>query len=243
MSSSKIEHAFTNVYQKQQWGQEGGGSGSGSTEVHAAGASRIVFHVLMAFNLQSMIDAPCGAMVWQKPLMNQLLVEIPSFRYLGMDVVNSVVKRNQLQFEKQWSIHRNVSQVNPGFRVDFMHADLAQKEFPMPIGYDLILSRDALQHNRLDDVWQILSNFARSTAKYLLIGSYPDGSFYCRYTASGSPNIELAHPGGFYCIDLQRDPFSLVPKRVFREATNDRKTLYLFDRSELANQLKALGKA
>jgi hypothetical protein len=239
MPHSSVEESFTSVYKKQQWGQEGAGSGPGSSEVSAAGASRILFHVIMMFNVNSMIDAPCGGMVWQAPLLNQLVHAVPGFRYIGIDVVGSVISRNERRFSTQWSIHKNVSKVNPGFAIQFAQADLASKDWSTPPGFDLIFCRDALQHNKLTDVWRILRHFADSDANYILVGSYPDGSMYCRYTEDGSPNINLSHTGGFFCVDLQRTPFNLSPTKVFREGTHDRKTLYLFERSALRRQLQA----
>jgi len=235
---SSNEEPFTRIYKKKQWGTEGKGSGPGSAQLQAAGASRILYHVIMMVNATSVIDAPCGAMDWQTPLLNQLIPTVPSFHYLGVDVVADVVSYNQRMFDVQWSLHKNISKVNPGFSVEFVQADLADKNWNVPYGYDLILCRDALQHNTLSDVWRILQRFANSEAKYFLVGSYPEGSMYCRYTRDGSPNINLSHAGGFFCVDLQKPPFNLVPSQIFREATHDRKTLYLFSRLELLSQLQ-----
>ena len=55
MPQGGIEKSFTDIYKRQQWGPEGGGSGPGSSEVYAAGASRILFHVIMMFDIKSMI--------------------------------------------------------------------------------------------------------------------------------------------------------------------------------------------
>ena len=232
-----VAQAFTNVYARAAWGNEGGRSGPGSSELQASGASRIVFHLIMALNLQSMIDAPCGAMVWQTPLLHQIVFNVPGFRFLGIDVVNSVVEKNNQRFAHQWASIKNVTKFNPEFSVNFAQANLADKDWSVPRGHDLLLCRDALQHNKLRHVWRILYNFAESDVKYLLIGSYPDGSFYCRYTEGGSPNIDIRNPGGFFCIDLMREPFNLRPMKILREGTHDRKTLYLFDRESLRRDL------
>ena len=238
MPQASIEKSFTDIYKRQQWGPEGGGSGPGSSEVYAAGASRILFHVIMMFDIKSIVDAPCGGMVWQAPLLNQLVHTVPTFRYLGVDVVGTVISRNEKKFAKQWRVHKNVTKASPGAAIQFAQADLASRDWYVPAGFGLIFCRDALQHNKLSDVWQILRHFANSYAKYVLVGSYPDGSMYCRYTKDGSPNIDLAHTGQFFCIDLQRAPFNLSPTKIFREGTHDRKALYLFERSALQRQLQ-----
>lgn len=43
---------------------------------------------------------------------------------------------------------------------------------PLPSGYDLVWSRDSLQHVPLHGTWQFLNNVRASGAKYLLVGSY-----------------------------------------------------------------------
>lgn len=42
----------------------------------------------------------------------------------------------------------------------------------LPSGYDLVWSRDSLQHIPLHGAWQFLNNVKASGAKYLLVGSY-----------------------------------------------------------------------
>jgi hypothetical protein len=43
---------------------------------------------------------------------------------------------------------------------------------PLPSGYDLVFSRDSLQHIPMHGAWQFLNNVKASGAKYLLVGSY-----------------------------------------------------------------------
>lgn len=46
----------------------------------------------------------------------------------------------------------------------------------LPSGYNLVWSRDSLQHIPLHGAWQFLSNVKASGAKYLLVGSYVKSS-------------------------------------------------------------------
>ena len=85
---------FYKHLQKQPLGHRGVGIRKWVHRGGCFGASRIVFHVLMAFHLNAMIDAPCGAMAWQTPLLNHLVHTKPGFRYLGIDVVKHVVQKN-----------------------------------------------------------------------------------------------------------------------------------------------------
>ena len=77
----------------------------------------------------------------------------------------------------------------------------------LPSGYDLIHTRDALQHLECTLIASALHNFAWSGAKYLLVGSY-DGA--------GNRNISS---GDYFDIDLRSPPFSLEPLAVLSENT------------------------
>ena len=63
---------------------------------------------------------------------------------------------------------------------------------PLPKGYDLVFSRDSLQHIPMHGAWQFLNNVRASGAKYLLVGSY---------ATSAAPNTNIAAGGwGFDCL-------------------------------------------
>ena len=100
---------------------------------------------------------------------------------------------------------------------------------PLCARYDLIFSRDALQH-KLKDNWRILSTFARSDAKYLLLSSYP----------GTTRNLNVA-PGQYWPNNLAAPPFLLIPKRNLSEEFEG-KYLYLYDRAALAEELVRRGK-
>jgi hypothetical protein len=57
---------------------------------------------------------------------------------------------------------------------------------PLPSGYDLVWSRDSLQHIPMHGVWQFMNNVKASGAKYLLVGSY---------IKVGAPNREIGAGG------------------------------------------------
>ena len=150
---------FSNIYRSDCWFSDGGGSGRGSTLENAAGAARVIFHVMLHYKLSSLVDAPCGAMVWQRPLIAHLRQLVPTFRFLGVDVAHGVVAANRDRFAASKS------------HITFEQADLAVAGTKLSEGYDLLLSRDALQHNTIQDVWGMLATFALSHVTYLLIGT------------------------------------------------------------------------
>ena len=208
---------FERVYRTHRWGADGGGSGPGSTFEQSMGASRVLFHVILSLNVNSVVDAACGAMTWQSKLLPQLLSLKPSLRYMGLDAAQQVVDQNNLLFRHYYP------------NVRFQYTELESVVIPPT---DLIFSRETLQHNTLTGVAQILHRFAQSNASHILTTSYPNGSHYCR----GPINRPIA-TGDFFCIDLARKPFQLHPVAKFEEIAFDKKWLYLYDRASLARQL------
>jgi hypothetical protein len=194
---------FENIYRKRTWGSRGAGSGLGSNLKYARGAARIVTHVVAMLGAHSLIDAPCGGREWQTPLVHELQKRDPNFRYLGLDVSETALSKNS----------------DP--RLPTRQHDLAST--PLPSGYDLVLTRDTLQHNSQENIFSILLKFACSDAPHFLIGSYAD---------SKDTNRRIK-TGGYFPIDLRKPPYSLEPWKDFAENTRDHKHLYLYNRSQL----------
>jgi hypothetical protein len=71
----------------------------------------------------------------------------------------------------------------------------------LPSGYDLVWSRDSLQHIPMHGAWQFLNNVKASGAKYLLVGSYIK-------SAAANGNIPAGGRSGtlMSCHDLQALP-------------------------------------
>jgi hypothetical protein len=205
---------FSRVYRESIWSSAGHGSGSGSDMLNAQGAARILYHVVLQHNITSMIDAPCGGMEWQPQVLYQLRLQVgTAFRYLGLDVVPSVIENDRRITERPLPITPGKYQEQLDYhKADFMEfrvADLVTT--PLPSGYDLIMSRDAMQHNSFDSVWAILRNMAAADVRYLLLASYTSGRN--RDIAGG---MERYVGTGFH-INLARDPFSLAPLAIYRE--------------------------
>ena len=148
--NNSVSNVFDWIYKTQYWGSDGGGSGTGSSIQVAAGARRVIEHLVYRLKIRSMIDAPCGAMTWQAPMLQELKRRDPAFRYFGVDIVDSVVQRNA----QQLSHLANVSFATMNLETD-----------ALPRGYDLILSRDAMQHNSFDTIKSMLQTFVATDAR------------------------------------------------------------------------------
>lgn len=72
-----VQAEFERIYQQSAWGKEGGGSGTGST-THATRYAKTVLELVMhKYRLHSIVDAPCGAMVWIPTVLRALRERIP----------------------------------------------------------------------------------------------------------------------------------------------------------------------
>ena len=170
----------------------------------------------MSLQIVSVLDAACGGMVWQRQLIPHVQTTIPNFRYIGVDASSVIIQKNREELP----------------HLNFTVASLVDLQIPPSV--QLILNRDALQHNSYSNIYKILRNFASSNASYILITNYPEGSGYCG-KRSGNHNIKT---GGWFCIDLEQRPFLLTPDKKIKEGTSDKKWIYLYSRRNLKAQLK-----
>ena len=149
---------FESIYNNSVWGSEGGGSGAGSDGTYAIGANYILHLVIYKYGLTSLLDAPCGAVSnsWTKPLITSLASEIPCFKYFGVDVVPSVIALNSAAFSSMdWA--------------NFGEVDLSSSDVEIPNGYDIILSRDALQHDSTEKEGSVVSPVSGNTNELRLM--------------------------------------------------------------------------
>ena len=202
-----IKNMFDFIYNKKLWGPDGGGSGYGSDVNYTINTRNILHNIIKKYNISSMVDAPCGAMMWMPLLLANLSLETNKhFKYHGIDVVESVInasKNRFANFSEEWK---------------FSVVDFSQQNIPE--NYDLIFSRDALQHLPLDKVINALEIFSKSKgSKYLAVGSY--------VKSSSNKNIKV---GEYFPIDLTRAPFNLGQYiELIDEKTKDLKHIVLYD--------------
>jgi hypothetical protein len=153
-----------------------------------------------------MIDAPCGAMAWMPILLKRLSNETNrTFRYFGVDVVESVVNKSIGKFQN--------------FSGEWQFATIDFTRQQLPHGYELIFSRDALQHLPIVKVVAALRMYASTRgARYLLVGSYLNGQ------------NQKIKTGDYYSIKLIDPPFNLKQYvEIFDEQMPGGKHLILYD--------------
>jgi len=215
-----VESAFNKIYNENICGTGGGGSGAGSEDSYAIVARQILQLIAYKYNVVHLIDAPCGhvSKSWMKTSIALLRQQLPCFKYYGVDVVQSVIDDNKILY------------TNSSF-VTFEAIDLSSSEAKLPSGYDLILSRDGLQHLSYKSISGIFSTYCRSDATFLLVGSYLE---------SERDNADISN-GNFFYINLMKPPFSFPePLELFSEFpmgrnTIDAKQLLLYNMTTLCS--------
>ena len=194
-----MQEKFENIYRTNQWGSvaDNGGSGDGSNSAATQYTMSCIRAVVNKYELTSMADAPCGGMHWMPTLLRDLRGDFPDFRFFGVDIVRSVIEANQAKFVNETWMQFNV--------LDFTQTSV-------PDDVQLILCRDALQHLPLEKAIDALELFAKSKARFLLVGSY---------FGADNTNRQI-DAGDYYDINLTLEPFALAGyQHVYREHTQE----------------------
>lgn len=119
MSEGKLEEYFSRIYEKEEWGGSGPGSGSYFTIEYRAFLQRF-----MALNrVRSIVDIGCGD--WQF----SRFLDLDGVSYIGFDVVQVIVDRNRARYSAG------------NIRFELMPDDVDV----LP-GADLLIVKDVMQH-------------------------------------------------------------------------------------------------
>jgi hypothetical protein len=203
LQRNSFRAAFEDVYNRKAWGEWGAGSGPGSS-LNTTGVLRGgLLELIIKYKVKSMIDSSCGGMLWMPEVIEKVREQIPDFKYLGLDVACALITNHTAAFAAK-----------PYMR--FQCLDVCYE--PIPSGYDLIFSRDSLQHLPMAAAYAFLYNVAHSNAKYLLVGSY--------VSLDKDDNRDIGSAGQrFYNIDLLRPPYNVRPAPLYiLNETDTRKT-------------------
>jgi hypothetical protein len=200
-----VQKIFEGIYTKRTWGSvRSGGSGPGSAPEATRELRGRLVQLTRQLRLSSIVDVTCGAMAWQYRLLRDLgdLQDRnhSEFRYHGVDIVDELVRKNQAWFDSH-----PIDKV----QVSFSLSDMTNA--PPPAGFDLLLSRDTLQHFSYPMIVSTLRQWSRAAAKWVLVSSYPN--------ATRNRNLPQDSIGvRTFSIDLLKAPFCLpAPAAIFAE--------------------------
>ena len=177
-----IKNRFNEIYKKNLWRSKETRSGEGSELNYTLPLRKWLIRKLKKLKIKILVDAPCGDFNWMK-----MIISKTNIYYFGLDIVNSVIKKNKLY-----------SNTKTSFKV----ANICKDPLPK---CDLLMVRDCLFHFSYKDIDKFLKNISKTKFKYLLITNHiVEKNFMNRDIITGD----------FRKINLFRYPFNFNNKKV-----------------------------
>jgi SAM-dependent methyltransferase len=205
------QQAFSAIYAANRWGSPESPSGPGSELAQTLVIRQNLPPLLQRLNVKTHLDASCGDFHW----MSQ--VDLSPVRYIGIDIVPSVIAANQERYA--------------GPDRQFLQGDIVTDPLPPA---DLVLCRDCLMHLSFTEIRAALQNLCRTGAAHLLLTTFP----------GTTRNADIGH-GGWWPMNLQLPPFRLPAPLEFwpedppdEEARQLRKSLALWSRASVEQALE-----
>ncbi len=141
-----MDQVFQVIHDTNLWGASESISGLGS-ELDATAKLRAELpDLLRDLGTAVLLDIPCGDFAW---LSRSAL---PVARYIGADIVNSIVESNRKRYAGE-----------------FLHLDLCSSELPKA---DVVLCRDCLVHLSFAYIEQAIANLKRSGSTWVLTTTF-----------------------------------------------------------------------
>jgi len=181
----QVRDIFTSYYKYNKWLDPETRSGAGSNMQQTAVIRAVLPDLLRQYHIRTLVDLPCGDFYWMRTL------ELDLDLYIGLDIVESLVRHNQEHFSRkgrEFRIFNAIDEIVPAC--------------------DLVFSRDMLVHFSNEHILATLRRVAQSQATYLLT---------THFNASGMTNKDIA-TGCWRPINLEMAPFNLpAPLLAFSE--------------------------
>ena len=137
---------FAKIHEMNLWGAEASRSGLGSEPASVKALAAVLPSLCKKLEVRTLVDAPCGDGNWiaSLPLGHE--------RYIGLDIVPSVISDLSRRFAKEPSREYRVT-------------DLTAQPPPEA---DLLLCRDCLVHLSFENIARVITGFQSSRSKWLL---------------------------------------------------------------------------
>lgn len=188
-----LKETFTEVYRTNCWGGKDGEicSGSGSLIKYAPKYRQLIQELVEKYKIKNVVDLGCGDFAIGKEIL------IDNVKYIGVDIVEDVIKRNAKEFSNDLTEFRCLNIV----------------EDPLPEG-ELCLIRQVLQHLSNSQIRTVLKK-CKQYRFVLITEHYP-------VTKELIPNLDISHGGGTRiglksAIVLDKKPFSLKNSQLVLE--------------------------
>jgi SAM-dependent methyltransferase len=217
-----LDNIFERIYSESIWGTAGDGSGEGSEPYFTHGLCMQLQQFVQMFEVQSILDAPCGSAKW----VPQLLASMPNVSYTGVDISATAVRRAITNLQ---NVPNNV-RIYKGNLVELTAEDTEWSSK----SYDLVLCRDCLQHLSYSDILGVLKNLAQVDTQWYAFGSYMTHINENSNITTGNDN---------FLINLMYQPFNMIPDYILAELhvnTYYRKHVFLYKKQTLLRYVDKL---
>ncbi len=151
LQPATLQDRFKTIYETRHWtlgDAEIPGSGFGSSLVSTENLRRELPGLLRDIGVETLLDLGCGDFTWMKE------IDIGDVRYIGADIVPSLIEENTAKFGKE--------------NISFIHADGVTDELP---DADAVMIREVLFHLSFEDIRAVLLNVLGKTRRHLLMTS------------------------------------------------------------------------
>jgi len=143
-----MDRLFQVIHDTNLWGAAESVSGLGSEVAATAKLRAELPELLRETGAEVLLDIPCGDFTW----LSQ--TSLPVKRYIGADIVESIVQRNREKYGGE-----------------FVHLDLCSSELPAA---DVVLCRDCLVHLSFAHIAEAIGNLRRSRSTWLLTTTFTE---------------------------------------------------------------------
>jgi SAM-dependent methyltransferase len=182
-----MRERFTQIYANDEWQ---GGSGQGSFPIHTRGYVRFLEQFIRRHKVESILDFGCGDWQFSRG------VDWQGARYIGVDIVPSVIEKNKAAFQRD------------GVTFELYSGD--PSELPEA---DLLIAKDVLQHWSNDTIIKFLP----------LLKHYRFALLTNCVNPRGETVNEDIEDGAFRYLDLRKVPFELDAKHVYTFINSEKK--------------------
>ena len=206
---------FTSIFESKHWVQNGDRqpkeyisiSGHGSN-INTKQSNNLISSLLIfieKYQINSLLDMPCGDFLW----MREFLKKKSEIKYLGIDIVDEIIKKNKKKYENE--------------KVKFASFDIIN--FYTEEKFDLVFMRDFFIHINNSDIKKILINLQKMNIDYFAFENYD---------IKKNEDVTI---GRHRKINLKLDPFNLgEPMYYFKDYEED-KYIYFYKKSALINKI------
>jgi hypothetical protein len=169
-----LEDRFTAIYKSNYWGSNESISGTGSTLEYTANIRKSLPVLFKDFNIESVLDAPCGDFHWMKHVLIN-----SNINYLGGDIVDPMISSLCDQYSSD--------------KINFLRLDITKDKLP---DCDLLICRDVLFHLSYTDIKLFLNNFSNSNIKFILTSTHINLDHFSNHDilSGGFRRIDLFSP-------------------------------------------------